>query len=164
MGNFTGGGGSSTGAVKVNGQSSLATVPSNYTNATTSLTNVTGITFSVAANTTYEIVCDITFSVDTNTATPNWAFTGPASPTTVMLNAQQVSATPQTFSATPTVLAFATQTATSTTTTIASNANALIRLFLANGVNAGTVQLQCAAHGAGTVTILAGSSATITQQ
>lgn len=136
-----------------------------YTNATTTLSNVPGLAFAVAASKNYLITCNLIYSVDTNTATPNWAFTGPASPTTVFISGQQQSST-----ATGTVevlsaitAAFATQTTNATTTVISTNFPATLTVVLQNGGNAGTVQLQAKANGVGTLTIVAGSSCLITQ-
>jgi len=135
---------------------STAYITSNYTNATTTLTNVTGLSFAVSANTNYQVKCQIDFQVSATTAVPQIAWTGPAAPTAVtydVVGGTNVTPQPNTRGATAFATALNTQGVSS---------NALIydmqtNLTLINGANAGTVQLQAAAQGAGTVTILPGS-------
>lgn len=155
---------SATNTLLVNGQSAVAVLASNYTNATTSLSNVTGISFAVEANKNYFITCNLAYSVDTSTATPNWAFTGPASPTSVLLTGIQAAAAANSVLGTGAVqTAFGAATTTATTTTITTQWAAFLYLTVRNGANAGTVQLQAKANGVGTVTVLAGSMALIHQ-
>jgi hypothetical protein len=129
-----------------------------YTNATTTLSNVTGLSLSVAANTSYVITCNLIYSVDTSTATPNWAFTWPASPTSAMWSGWQTGATAVSVAGIIPVTVSGTASANSSATTITTNDTAVLTFPLQNGANAGTVQLQAKANGAGTLTILAGSS------
>lgn len=136
---------------------SIAVLTSNYTNSTTSLSDITGLSFPVAASTNYQINCYITYSVGTNTATPNWTFTGPASPTSVLVNYYQVGTTAATINTSAPATAFGGVFGLVTTTAITVNNGAHISLMVQNGVNAGTVQLQAKANGSGTLTILAGS-------
>lgn len=141
-----------------NGQSRLAILASDYTNATTSVTDVTGLAFNIEANKNYALVCYVAYSVSASTATPNWQFTGPASPTSVLLLGTQNGTTLAGVVQIPLVTAFSSLTTTSTTTSNTGNCSGIIICLIRNGANAGTVQLQAAAHGVGTLTIMAGSS------
>jgi hypothetical protein len=125
---------------------------SNYTNATTVLSNVTGISFPVAANTNYVIVFDGQWTGSAATAVMAIAWTGPAAPTSVNYNLTTTSSTLNTVSE-----GGATTFGTTLTSGIAANAtddHFRTVLTLINGANAGTVQLQAAAGGVGTITIL----------
>lgn len=130
-----------------------------YTNATTTFTNVTGLTgFPVQAKTSMKLHCDIYWQGSAATSGPKYQFTGPASPTSVISQAtSEVTATTFTQSV---VTAFSTPMANAGTITTATNFHDTVDLALINGVNAGVVTLQAAANGAGTLTIQPGSVCT----
>jgi hypothetical protein len=127
-----------------------------YTNATTTFSSVSSLSFPVSANHTYTGTCTVVYQGTATTAGPKWQLTGPASPTTVLLAVDggtgaaayaDVAATA--FSSA--ITAFGTLGATST------NYVGHVAFSIVNGVNAGTVTLQAAANGSGTLTIAAGS-------
>lgn len=126
-----------------------------YTNATTGLTNVTGLLFPVAANTNYTATCKLTWQGSAGTTGPKWTFTGPAAPTAVNIGA--VSAVTATTFTQGVSTAFGTSVNNAGTITTATNFTDTVTLQLINGANAGTVQLQAAANGAGTLTVQPGS-------
>lgn len=127
-----------------------------YTNATTSFTSVPNLAFPVDAGKNYSITCRITWQGSAATTGPKYQFTGPASPTAVTANA--LSAVTATTVTQTSATAFATSMPNAGTVTTATNFMDEVRIFVLNGVNAGTVQLQAAANGAGTLTIATGSS------
>jgi hypothetical protein len=137
----------------------MAILTSSYSNATTNFTNVAGgntLQFSVAANTNYAISCELVWQGSASTAGPKFQFTGPASPTAVAASAQI--ATTITTVRLPSVTAFSSSMAQSGTITATTNFPAHVRIGVVNGANAGTVTLQAAANGTGTLTIQPGSS------
>jgi hypothetical protein len=131
-----------------------------YTNATTTFSNVVGgsgqtLQFSVEASTNYIVHCKLVWQGSANTTGPKFQWTGPASPTAVAATAfSNVTAT--TFNEVSAV-AFSSSMANAGTITTATNFVADVTLGLVNGSNAGTVTLQAAANGAGTLTIQPGS-------
>jgi hypothetical protein len=131
-----------------------------YTNATTTFSNVVGgsgqtLQFSVEASTNYIVHCKLVWQGSANTTGPKFQWTGPASPTAVAATAfSNVTAT--TFNEVSSV-AFSSSMANAGTITTATNFVADVTLGLVNGTNAGTVTLQAAANGAGTLTIQPGS-------
>lgn len=127
-----------------------------YTNATTGFTSVTGLAFPVAASTNYTAHCNIVWQGSAGTTGPKYQFTGPGSPTAVGLGMHST-VTATTF-ITAAAVAFSSPVANSGTVTTATNFEDQLDLMVLNGTNAGTVQLQAAANGAGTLTIQPGSS------
>lgn len=130
-------------------------VISNYTNATTTFSNVTGLSFSVEASTNYKLRCDLDYQTSAATADIKIQWTGPASPTAVTYDLV-TEVTGSTLSA-AVATAFSTSLSETGTPTTATNFPLTLTLTLINGANAGTVQLQAAATGVGTVTIVPGS-------
>lgn len=129
---------------------------SNYTNNTGLFTNVTGLSFSVAANTNYQVSCNIDFSVSAATAIPAIQWTGPAAPTAVtydLVGGTNTTPQPNTRAAT----AFSTALNSQGVTNNALNYDMHTTMTLINGANAGTVQLQAEGQGAGTLTIFPAS-------
>jgi hypothetical protein len=126
-----------------------------YTNATTTLTNVTGLAFPVAATTNYTAHCSLTWQGSAGTTGPKWTFTGPGSPTAV--NIGVVSAVTGTTLTQGVSTSFGTSVNNAGTITTATNFTDYVDLQLINGANAGTVQLQAAANGTGTLTVQPGS-------
>lgn len=126
-----------------------------YTNATTTFSNVTGLAFSVLATTNYHATCHIYWQGSAATSGPKYQFTGPGSPTAVVSGMiSRITATTDTSAV---VTAFSTPLANGGTITTATNFVDLVDIGLVNGANAGTVQLQAASNGAGTLTIQPGS-------
>lgn len=131
-----------------------------YTNATTSFSNVastTNLNFALDASTAYAGECYLVYSASAVTAGPKIQFTGPASPTALVYSSQfQLTATP-TYADSVAATAFSTSLTPGTAVTNAVNLAVRIHFGISNGVNAGTLQLQAASQGTGTVTIQPGS-------
>lgn len=127
----------------------LTSVTGNMT-ATTTPTNVTGISMSVLANTTYIGQCFLQTSASAGTTQITW--TGPASPTAVSfsgtLNASMGTA-------------FGTLVNGTSSTTRQAQATVF---YLENGANAGSIQLQFQNSSTGTSTMYAGSYCIIHQK
>lgn len=126
-----------------------------YTNATTTASNVTGLSFSVEASTNYAMTCHLYFSASATTAGINAEITGPSSPTTVSYVLHQP-LTSTTYTDSPSS-AFSTKIGVTTSTTASTVFDATLTMGLQNGSNAGTVQVQLAAAGTGTLTLENGS-------
>jgi hypothetical protein len=126
-----------------------------YTNATTTASNITGLTFTAAVSANYAMTCELYYSASAGTAGLDITITGPASPTNVFYSYDE--------DATSTSLqnsvasAFATKLVGNATVTASTNLHATVTLGLQNGANSGAVQVQGSATGAGTVTIRPGS-------
>jgi|SRR5579864_501472 len=131
---------------------------SDYTNATTTFSNV-GFSLTVAANTSYTLSCTLIYQGSTTTAGPKFQFTGPASPTNVLVGVNGGTGATAMANGAATALSSAV-TSLGTLGDTATNHVGTVTLGLVNGANAGTVQLQAAANGSGTVTIKAGSACT----
>jgi len=132
-----------------------AFLTSNYTNATTTFSNVTNLSFPVEASTNYKVTCDLDYQTSATTADVKIQWTGPASPTAVTYDlATEVTAS--TLSASV-ATAFSTALSEAGTPTITTNFPLRTTMTLINGANAGTIQLQAAATGTGTITIIPGS-------
>lgn len=141
-------------------QTTVVTSGTAYTNATTTFSSVVGgagqtLQFSVEANTNYVGYCYILWQGSAATTGPKFQFTGPASPTAVSISMDSaVTATSLIYAS---ATAFSSAVANSGTVTTATNLPAHIQFSVLNGANAGTVVLQAAANGAGTLTIQPGS-------
>lgn len=126
----------------------------NYTNSTTSLTNVTSgntLAFPVAASQTYQITCELYYQA-ASTGGLQIAFTGPASPTAINYSAM-IGTTATTINNGEST-AFGTKIPTTgVAATATTNFPAHISLTLRNGANAGTVTLQAASVAAVQLTI-----------
>jgi len=141
-------------------QQTAITSGSAYTNATTTFSNVVGgsgqtLQFSVEASTNYAATCHVMWQGSASTTGPKFQWTGPASPTAVVAYAHSPVTTSTYLDAPAT--AFSTSMPDTGTITTATNFVSDLTLGLVNGVNAGTVTLQAAANGAGTLTIQPGS-------
>jgi hypothetical protein len=130
-----------------------------YTNATTTFSNVTGLSFPVGASSSYHITCRITWQGSAGTTGPKYQFTGPAAPTAVVSGMNSI--VTATTVITASVAAFSTPMANTGTITTATNFTDTVDLGVINGTTAGTVVLQAAANGAGTLTIQPGSYCTM---
>lgn len=133
------------------------TLLTTYTNATTTPTDVPGLTLPVAANRNYALLCYLVYQVSSTSTVPQIRFTGPVSPTSVLYSsAWQLGATTAATYASAAATAFSTG-QKAAPTLAATNMVILIHAGLLNGVNAGVVQLQAAALITGTFTLQAGS-------
>lgn len=144
----------------------FASVPVNYyltttyTNASVNSTNVTGLAFTVNPGGSYNVTCYITWQANPGTATPKYFFTGPANFTALSSSLNTIAAisSPQTQVATT----FASTLANTTAGLAGLNFMDIIKFSLiGNSLTSGTVQLQAAAFGAGTLTIQAGSNCSV---
>lgn len=129
-------------------------VTSTYTNATTTPSNIPGLSVAVAANTNYTIIFHLYYQGSASTAGLDITVTGPASPTSVIYAYEEHNALATVVDSVAT--AFGTK-LVGGTITATTNFSALVTIGLRNGANAGTVQLQGSATGAGTVTVQIGS-------
>lgn len=128
----------------------------NYANATTTFSTVTGMSWSIAASVNYRVDCTFVGQGSATTAGPKFQLTGPASPTLVKLMVD--GGTNTTAYANGVATGFSSANATlgtlgAGTTDFIWHVNADV----VNGSTAGTLVLQAAANGAGTVTISGGS-------
>lgn len=136
-----------------------------YTNATTGFTSVVGssgqtLSFSVEASTAYVMDCTLIYQSSVSTAGPKFQMTGPASPTSVAIAVS--GATNTTAIGDGVVVAFSTPiTSLGTAGATATNFPVTVTMGLNNGTNAGTVTVQAAANGTGTLTIQPGSYCTL---
>lgn len=142
------------------GSSNYVQVSSVTTAATTSLVNITGLSWSLAANTPFSFLCGIIMSNATTTAGPRVSLTGPASPTHFSVSTSFLN-TVTTLATANTITAYGGLTATCTT----SCDNVSKRVMTINGAglngsNAGTIQLQVQSSATGTVTVHEGSYCT----
>jgi hypothetical protein len=131
-----------------------------YTNATTTFSTLGDgtrtVSFPVAANVDYTLSCKLFYQGSATTAGPKVQLTGPASPTAVILSVD--GGTNATVYADAGATAFSTPvTAFGTLGAATTNFTLHIEAGIANGANAGTVALQLAANGAGTLTVQPGS-------
>jgi hypothetical protein len=135
-----------------------AYLTSNYTNATSTLTNVTGLSFAVAANKNYSVSCNLDFSSGTTTEAIAFAWTGPASPTAVTYDVIQIATQSSAGISGAVATAFGTTLSQPPPASAGVNFPLRLSLTLLNGANAGTIQLQASApQGTATVTIIPGS-------
>lgn len=130
-----------------------------YTNATTTFSSVTNMSWPLEANKNYKLSCDITWQGTAATTGPKFQLTGPAAPTAVILNLD--SAVTATTSIYASAVAFSSAVANSGVITTATNLPAQVTAEIVNGANAGTLTLQAAANGVGTLTIQPGSACTL---
>lgn len=134
-----------------------ALVTSTYTNATTTFSDVTGLSWAISASTNYTLNCQIMWQGSVNTAGPKFQLTGPASPTNTMITlSSAVTATTSIYAGNGGA-AFSTPVANTGTVTATTNFPAAVVAGILNGANAGTLKLQAAANGVGTLSIQAGS-------
>lgn len=139
--------------------SQIAMATSVFTNATTTPSNVTGLSFTVAASRNYTMDCQIYYQGSAATAGLDIAVTGPAASTSIFYSYEEDST--GTGVQESVASAFGTKLVGNATVTATTNLPAHITMGLRNGVNAGTVQVQGSATGAGTVTIQPGSYCSI---
>lgn len=116
--------------------------------------SVTGLSWSIAANSNYTLDCRIMYGLSAGTAVPNFALTGPAAPTLVSVSGYGTGSTGVTLVtyATQSTNAFPTQFGLGNGTTSANDWTNFT-VIIENGANAGTIQVQAGAAGTGTLTI-----------
>jgi hypothetical protein len=138
-----------------------AYVTAAVTNSTTTLANVTGLTFPLLASTTYTLSCKLIYQAAA-TGGLHMAFTGPAAPTAVDYSLTEwISATAGSVSS-AVGSTFATDLG-GTITTAATNFPALLDGGMVNGANGGTLQVQFHSAAAVATTIEPGSFCTLRQ-
>lgn len=132
---------------------------SGYTNATTTFSNITGLSFAVAASTNYHATCYLTWSPGgATTVGPKYIWTGPASPTAVTASGTLSKTVTTNSNLSVAVASFATTLDDAVAVTASITQTDILNIGVVNGVNAGTVQLQAALHSAsGTYTLSQGS-------
>jgi hypothetical protein len=145
------------------GAQKASIVTSAYTNATQSASNVTGLSFSIAANATNVITCQIVYQTSLATGGPNLIWTGPASPTavaaTMFIDGSGTAAIVRGAAAHGTTFASTALSPTYGSFVTATDFALVTTLTVQNGSNAGTVQLQALASAASTtITFQVGSS------
>lgn len=133
-----------------------------YTNATTTFSNVPDLGWSVAASGQLHAVCRITWQGSATTTGPKYQVTGPASPTAVAVGVFS-NVTSSTYTS-GSAVAFSSAVANAGTITATTNFTDTVDVQVQNGTTAGTVQLQEAANGAGTLTVQPGSSCIVQAQ
>jgi hypothetical protein len=139
-----------------------AFVTSQYTNSSSGYTNVTGLSFSVAASTNYQITCNLIYQTGTATVGPNFQWTGPSSPTAVAAGLTILGSTSaaivRSYGNHGTAFSNTTLTPTYASFVTATDFPATVTFSLINGSNSGTIQLQAENNATGTITIQIGSS------
>ena len=130
---------------------------SQYTNSTTSFTNVTGtnsLAFSLEANTTYQGTCTLYYQA-ASTGGLNIEFTGPASPTFVTYGLLDPGSATTIVNASV-ATAFSTSLGAAVTTAT-TNFPATVTFGISNGANAGTLQMLAKSSAAVSLQIQTGS-------
>jgi len=130
-------------------------VTSRYTNAATTASNISGLSFTVSANANYTMRCELYYQGSAATAGLDITITGPASPTNVFYSYDEYSGAGAVNSRVAN--SFGTKLVGNATITETTNLHAIVTLGLMNGANAGTVRVQGSATGTGTVTVQPGS-------
>lgn len=146
------------------GFSNLKRVTANVSNSTTTMANVTGMAWNLAASKNYFLVCDMSYQA-ASTGGLKLAFTGPASPTQVeyCLDAKS-SATGAGGDACTAAgnTSFGTVVSGGAVTTVATNWPAHFWATIENGANSGSLQLQFASVAAVSTTIERGAVCNLT--
>lgn len=127
-----------------------------YTNATTTFSTVTGMSFPIAASRNYALACHLYLQGSATTAGPKFQLTGPAAPGAVLLGVGPFDPIAKTTTNVSSGFSVA-NTTLGTIGALGINYDVLVTAGIVNGTNAGTVVLQAAANGAGTLTIQPGS-------
>lgn len=129
-----------------------------YTNATTTLANLTGLSFPVNASRNYHAICNVTWSTTNNTGGPKYAWTGPGGAYSALTASVLSPVTVASF-ATATVTTYSSAMANTGTVTAGLTFTDVISFSVMNSAGtSGTVQLQFAANGVGTLTALPASN------
>jgi len=128
---------------------------SNYTNNTTTFSNVVGLSFSTLGSSLYKVRCDLDYQTNATTADIQIQWTGPGSPNFVTYD--MIADVTGSSLSSSVATAFSTALAGTGTPTTGTNFPLTLTMTLKTGLISGTVQLQAAATGAGTITIIPGS-------
>jgi len=151
-------------AAAQNWPQTMVVTGSNYQNATTSFTTVTGLSFAVAASTNYLVRCHLQWQNTTQTVDYKLQFTGPAAPTAVVVDIHHETTNAVTGLFQHGSLA-AFSSAYDPNVTLAGSAQNyydVVDATVVNGTTAGTVALQMALHAAtGTLQVNIGSSCSV---
>lgn len=128
----------------------------------TTMANLTGMSFSLAANTAYTVSCDVFYRVSATTGGVTLTFIGPTSPTYVIFGGYEAYGSDNT-SYNSVSSSFGTSLFNKTANTATTNLSVHISGTIENGSNSGTLQLQYAniVASAGSVTIKRGSWCTV---
>lgn len=133
-----------------------AMLTSLFTTASTSLVNVTGLSFSVDANTSYVLTCELAYKSVASDGM-SIAFTGPASPTLATYSVSYYTSATAANGASTTGNVFGTAIGGVTIVTANTDFPATISGGFTMGTNSGTLQLQVKNGAAVTLGIEAGS-------
>lgn len=133
-------------------------VPTTYTNATTTFSNITGLVWPVVNGRNYHAICKITWQGSATTAGPKYQFVGPTGFTAIA--ASMLSVTSAAVFQTKSVTTYSSALANTTTVDATTNFTDILDFTLLNaGTTAsGVVNLMAAANGVGTLTIQPGSA------
>lgn len=136
-------------------------VTAQYTNATTSFTNLTGLVWPVVSGRSYHASCRITWQASQSTAAPKYQFVGPTGFTSML--ASMWSVTSAAVFQTKVVTTYSSALANTTNVDALSNFTDIIDFMLINSGTpaAGVVNVQAAANGTGTLTVQAGSNCVV---
>lgn len=137
-------------------------ITANVSNSTTSMANLTGMFWTIAANRSYYLSCDLIFQA-ASTGGLKMAFTGPASPTQVEYCLDEaISASARADACTAAAnTSFATVVGATTITTATTNWPAHFYGTIENGANSGTLQIQFASVASVSTTVERGSACTL---
>jgi hypothetical protein len=139
---------------------SKAFVTSQFTTTNTSGANVTGLSFTVAANTNYQVTCNLVTQTSATTVGPFFYFSGPGTPTAIVYNFDIFKAAGTVVSQAAHGTAYGATVAvqpTYTSMTASTDLTTYLQMSVIN-VTGGTIQLVTGPSAAGTITIQAGSS------
>ena len=140
------------------GVGAIYKLSSNYTNATTTPSNITGLGWSVAANTDYYFKCWLPMINSSASSALRLNLNGPATPTLVNFVARTHTTSATTWiELMGTAFSAAAQTTSVTASVITTAMQYTIEGVVSNGANAGTVQLMGTGSGAFTSTIYKGA-------
>lgn len=136
------------------------TLTSTYTNTTTSMTDVPGLSFPVVANTQYGLICFLTYQTSSSVTAAQFTFSGPVTPTALNYSAviqTNVGTSTAFYSPAVATTNFGAPLSTNGGNLATTNMSAIMYMGLISGSTAGTVQVRAAAQITGTITIQAGS-------
>lgn len=135
-------------------------VGTTYTNATTNFTSIPNLYFPLPAGSNLSATCNIIWQGSAITTGAKYQWTGPASASGVSAGA--TFAISGVLAGSAAVTAFSSPMANVGTISTGSNMQDILTLNVMNGAVGGTVQLQAAANGLGTLTIQPASTCTFT--
>lgn len=134
---------------------------SDVSNNTTTLADITGLNFTILANTDYLLDCDVTYQSAATTTGIRISLNGPGTPS--QLSASFMTPVTTTTLGGTSLATYNGGTATSGVAAINTNTNGQFKAMLRNGATAGTLQLRFSSEvGASNVTVKAGSTCRLT--